>query len=93
VFKPYDTISCADSLLEHTETTLVMNNVALDDSCFRNLDIECSTHVNGYGLHARIISSLLAALRFNRTENLVVMKFHHGSRSQLRSFSRTPMSL
>ena len=38
VVKPYNTVLCADSLLEHTVGAVTIDNEALHGGCRRNLD-------------------------------------------------------
>ena len=61
VVETNNTMSCVHSLFEHMDT-VVMFNVALDDLWLRNLD---SVRHTLTCLLAQIISSLMAAIRFN----------------------------
>ena len=64
VVEPYNTVSCVHSLLEHTDDTVVMYNVPLDDISRRYLDIERPIHTHQFEPVARAEHLLIYGILF-----------------------------
>ncbi|KAF3444779.1 hypothetical protein FNV43_RR14472 [Rhamnella rubrinervis] len=64
-----------DSLLEHTDVAVLLDNEAIYDICRRSLDIERPTYTNLNRLVSQVISSLTASLRFDGALNVDVTEF------------------
>lgn len=73
--EPYNSILATQSLLEHEDVAVVLDNEAIYDICRRNLDIERPTYTNLNRLIAQVISSLTASLRFDGALNVDITEF------------------
>ncbi|WMV18256.1 hypothetical protein MTR67_011641 [Solanum verrucosum] len=64
ILDSYNTILASYSLKEHSNVTLMFDNVSVSDICRRSLDIENPTYVNMNRLVSQAISSLTVSMRF-----------------------------
>uniref|UniRef100_M1CYW7 Tubulin alpha chain n=1 Tax=Solanum tuberosum TaxID=4113 RepID=M1CYW7_SOLTU len=64
ILDSYNTILASYSLNEHSNVTLMFDNVSVYDICRRSLDIENPTYVNMNRLVSQAISSLTVSMRF-----------------------------
>lgn len=75
VVEPYNAIMTTNSLLDHSEVSVVLDNEAIYDICRRNLDVERPTYTNLNRLVCQVISSLTASLRFSGALNMDINEF------------------
>ncbi|KAJ8793947.1 hypothetical protein J1605_000146 [Eschrichtius robustus] len=70
VVKPYNSILTTHTILEHSDCAFVVDNEAIYDICYRNLDIEGPTYTNLNRLMSQIVSSITASLRCDGALNV-----------------------
>jgi len=75
ILAPYNNVLSTHSLLEHNDTTVMLDNEAVYDICRRNLDIERPTYTNLNRVLAQVVSSLTASLRFDGALNVNIAEF------------------
>lgn len=68
--EPYNSILGTQSLIEHSDVSIMLDNEALYDICRRNLDIERPTYTNLNRITSQVVSSLTASLRFEGSLNV-----------------------
>ncbi|GMP21833.1 hypothetical protein CsSME_00000101 [Camellia sinensis var. sinensis] len=73
--EPYNSVFSTHSLLEHTDTAVLLDNEAIYNICRRSLDIERPTYTNLNRLISQIISSLTTSLRFDGAIKVDVIEF------------------
>ena len=62
--EPYNTVLCVHSLLEHTDVTIMYDNEALYDICFRTLKLTTPTYGDLNHLVSLTMSGVTTCLRF-----------------------------
>ena len=75
VVEPYNSILTTHTTLEHSDCAFMVDNEAIYDICWRNLDIERPTYTNLNRLIGQIVSSIMASLQFDGALNVDLMEF------------------
>ena len=69
ILEPYNAMITSNTLLEHSDVTVVMDNEALYNICARHLDLESPRYENINRLIAQAMSSLTLGYRFGGSLN------------------------
>ncbi|KAM9342416.1 tubulin alpha 5 [Pholidichthys leucotaenia] len=75
VVEPYNAILTTHTTLEHSDCAFMVDNEAIYDICYRNMDIESPGYINLNRLIGQIVSSITASLRFDGALNVDLMEF------------------
>ncbi|KAJ0963319.1 hypothetical protein J5N97_028441 [Dioscorea zingiberensis] len=75
VVEPYNSVLSTDSLLEHTDVAVLLDNEAIYNICHHFLNIERLTYTNLNRLVSQVISSLTTSLSFDDALNVNVTEF------------------
>lgn len=73
--EPYNSVLSTHSLLEYTDTIVLLDNEAIYKICQMSIDIERPTYSNLNRLIAQVISSLTTSLRFDGALNVDINEF------------------
>lgn len=66
----YNSVLGTQTLIEHSDVSIMLDNEALYDICRRNLDIERPNYTNLNRITSQVVSSLTASLRFEGSLNV-----------------------
>lgn len=64
VLEPYNSVLSSQSLLEHLDAAIMLDNEAIYDICKSKLNIEKPSYTNLNRLIAQVISSMTVSMRF-----------------------------
>merc|ERR1712014_38747 len=75
IVEPYNAMLSTHWLLDHTEVSVVLDNEAIYGICQKQLDIDRPSYANLNVVIAKVISSMMASLRFDGELNVDLGEF------------------